>query len=456
MAAYSSTLPVPPSGDVTLTGLGLGAAGIVEFDLGSLRTALEQLRLNASAVRATLRLTPVRSMNLQDFMSTAPAVEIPATTQVAVLDMTQKQKDLIVDPNDFPGFTSPRVSNLQDLISTIRNVRAERRATVRNDLIGLLAPLSFDVTDTLQGDLRNAKASTGFQVVSSLNGAGLIFADSAMQIPGLPEIIAPQLVIELAGFTPSSQARLVTSTTRIPYDALGQGSTDMILVTVNNIGTSPGMMAFDLTSGSDVFGLMNTDGIPLSTQGSTATIAGGERLTFGVTFKPSSEGSYQGELQVTDTTGGKRDVLNRIALTGSGLPADFTSEISTITAPVKPQRLPDQAARVGDLNGDGLLDAVDVGQLSAVIAGRVSAPSAGTTPFAVADINSDGRIDSVDLRTLGDALVGNLNALPHLRPASGAITERLSATKSTRSNTTEASTASGHAIRAGVAVRPRL
>jgi hypothetical protein len=229
----------------------------------------------------------------------------------------------------------------------------------------------------------------------------------------------------------------------------------MFLVTVNNIGAGSGTIALDLTAGSTAFGLINTDGIPLSAQGSTATIAAGERLTFGVTFKPGGEGDFQGELQVTDTTSGRRELLNRIALSGSGMPSDFTSELATITAPVKPQRLPDQAARAGDLNGDGLIDAVDVGKLSAIVSGRESAPPAGSTQFGVADINTDGRIDSIDLRTLGDVLVRNLNGLPHLRPGSTAVGEVLHQRESTQISTTREKPARRRATRAAIAVRQR-
>jgi hypothetical protein len=340
-------------------------------------------------------------------------------------------------------------------MATIDNAPAQQRATVRTDLLGLLSPLTFDVTETLQRDLRSATAATGFQVVSNLNGTGLIFADSSMQIPGLSELIAPQLIIELAGFTPSGKARFITSTTRIPYDAMNQGSTDLILVTVNNIGASSGTVVVDLTSGSNVFGLMTTDGRPLSAQGNTATISGGERLTFGVTFKPAGENEVQGQVQITDTTGGKSELVSRIALTGSGLPSDFSAGLAAITAPLKPQRLPDHTARVGDLNGDGLIDAVDVGQLSAIVAGRVPAPVSGTTPFAVADINGDGLINSVDVSTLGDALARNLNALPRLRPGSSAMRENLHSRRSTQVAIARENAALGRATRATIALRPR-
>ena len=444
---------MPPSGRAILNQAGFGAAGILEFDLSSLKTALDQLKLNASAVRATLRLTPVRSLNLYDFLSNALSSSIPPTTQVAVLEMAQNQKDLIVDHNDFPGFTSPRVSNLENLAATINSLRAEQRATVRTDLLGLLAPLSFDVTDTLRRDLQAATAKTGFQVVSNLNGTGLIFADSSMQVPGISELIAPQLIIELAGFTPPGQARFVTSTTRIAYDALAQGSTDLMLVTVNNIGASSGAVSIDLISGSDVFGLMTADGRPLSTQGNTATIASGERLTLGVTFKPGGEEDFHGELQVTDTTGGKRELVGRVLLTGSGLPSDFSAGLATITAPMKPLRLPDHAARVGDLNSDGLIDAVDVGELSAIVAGRAPAPSIGTSAFAIADINGDGLINTTDLGILGDALAGNLTGLPHLRPGASANIENRPARQSTQVAIARENAALRRATRA--AVRPR-
>jgi len=437
---YAKSLPVPPSGILSLTQAGFGAAGIVEFDLNSLKTALQQLRLQPSAVRATLRLTPIRSLNLFDFMTDVAPTETPPTTRVVVLEMSRSQKDLIVDYKDFPGFTKPGVSTLDDLAAAINNARPEQRATVRTDLLGLLAPLNFDVTQSVQRDLGSRALRTGFQVVSELNGTGLVFADSSMQIPGLSALIAPQLVIELTGFTPPSQARFVVSTTRIPYDVLGTGSTDLMLVTITNVGASSGSIAVDLTRGSNVFGLISTDGRPLNAQGNTAMIAAGEHLTFGVTFKPDQvqdfqQRNFQGELQVTDTTGGTRNLVSRIALTGSGLslPTDPPGAIPTITAPIRPSRLPDHAARVADLNGDGLIDAVDVSQLNAIVAARVPVPMPGTTAFAVADINGDGAINSGDTSVLGDVLVGNLLALPRLRPSqSEVVSENKAAGRATR------------------------
>jgi hypothetical protein len=167
---------------------------------------------------------------------------------------------------------------------------------------------------------------------------------------------------------------------------------------------------------------MTPDGRAITAQNNTATIGSGERLDFAVTFKPTDGDKFDGQLQVTDTTGGTRNTINRIALSGSTFPASFSQGIPSITAPIKPQRLPDDAARVGDLNGDGLIDAADIGQLAAIVAGSVSAPSPGTAAFAVADINGDGVIDRADLTILGDAVAGNRNGLPRLRPSAGELT----------------------------------
>src|SRR5262249_46965580 len=143
----------PASGNGPLGQTSFGTAGAVEFDLGSLKAALQQSNLTSSAVRATFRLTPISSLNMLDFLS-GPITQLPPTTQIVLLDMTQNQKNLVVDYQDFPGYTSPGTSNLEGLSATIANAPDAQRATVRTDLLGLLAPLSFDVTAAVQRDLQ--------------------------------------------------------------------------------------------------------------------------------------------------------------------------------------------------------------------------------------------------------------------------------------------------------------
>lgn len=421
---YSKSLPVPRSSNATINQASFGAVGAIEFDLNSLKAALQQLNIPISSVRATVRLTPIRSLSLFDFLTDISQTQIPPSTEVALIEMTQNQKDLAISYKDFAGFTSPRISVVGDLAQSINNARPEQRATVRTDLLGMLAPVSFDVSGTVQRDLQTSAGTTGFQVASELNGTGIVFADSSTNIPGVSEMIAPQLVIELAGYKPSGSARFVTSTMKIPFDFLAQGFTDMILVTVNNIGANSGTIALDLTSGSNVFGLITPDGRPIGAQGNTVTIAAGDRFTFGVTFKPTEGENFQGELHVTDVTDSKNKIGNSITLTGSTLPLVFNTGIPTITAPIKPARLPDHAARVGDLNGDGFVDAVDIGLLSAFVASSISAPPPGTTAFAIADVNGDGAINSGDVAILGDALARNLAALPRSTPSASEISKR--------------------------------
>src|SRR5262249_30710912 len=60
---FARSLPVPASGNGPLGQTSFGTAGAVEFDLGSLKAALQQSNLTSSAVRATFRLTPISSLN---------------------------------------------------------------------------------------------------------------------------------------------------------------------------------------------------------------------------------------------------------------------------------------------------------------------------------------------------------------------------------------------------------
>ena len=74
---------------------------------------------------------------------------------------------------------------------------------------------------------------------------------------------------------------------------------------------------------------------------------------------------------MTDATSKTRDVVGEVALTGSGTRAALGTGVP-ITAPIGPIPVPE---RVGDLNGDGLIDAIDTGMLAMIVAGRVDPPA---------------------------------------------------------------------------------
>jgi hypothetical protein len=421
---FADTLPIARSGVFALDEGGFGLAGVAEFDLESLRGALEQLGLSASAVRATLRLTPVRSADLLDLMTPDQASEAPGTTRVAVFDLGTRRKDMRVDYDDFPGFISPRVGGLDSLAGAVAGAPVGRFAIVRTDPFGMLAPVTFDVSDTVRRDLVGGLSSTGFQVASELNGTGVMFADSSMQVPGLSELVAPQLVIELDGLTAPADARFVASATRIPYETLAPGWTDMMLVTITNIGASAGSLAVELGDAAGVFGLTTADGVRLDSETAEATVGPGERVAIGVTFTPVSGRASSAELRLTDTTGGRSEPIGQVALTGAGSRQSMSENLPTITAPIRQMRLPTHAARVGDLNDDGIIDAVDANLLAAVVAGRIDMPQQGTAAFAVTDVDGDGSITAADAVMLGDALAGNLPGLPRSRPSDSPMAGR--------------------------------
>jgi hypothetical protein len=321
-----------------------GAVAGMAFDLTSVKAFLSSQRLNPATVRASLRVTPLRTLTAELFATDlSPAPPARSSTTIALLD-TPSAPTQIIAFADFPGFSgldSPARSNLGDLEQAIAAAPMARKATLPIGSTGSLSPLTFDVSATVQRELQgqSREASVGFILASELNATGIAFADSSWAVPGAQEILAPHLVLELPGFRAPRDPTFVVSTTKIPFNWLRQESRDLLLVTVSNLGSREGRVRVDLPRGSS-FALLPAPGATLNLDNTnSATIPAGGHLTFGVTFQPRlgvNDPDSQ-TLPILDTTTSRRREVSRIQLDGLGVPDNTEGQVPAIVAPIIPQ-----------------------------------------------------------------------------------------------------------------------
>jgi len=323
----------------------IGAVAGLAFDLTSVKAFLQSARLNPATVRASLRVTPLRTGTVELFATElSPALPTRSSTTVALLD-SPSAPTRTVSLADFPGFSglaNPTRSHLNDLEQAIAEAPMSRKATLSIGSTGSLSPLTFDVSSAIQSELQgqNREASVGFILASELNATGIVFADSSWAVPGAQEILAPHLVLELPGFRPPAMPQFVVSTTKLPFNWLRIESRDLLLVTISNVGSQAGRVMVNLPRlGANSLALMPAPGAELTLDShNSATIPAGGHLTFGVAFQPRVAGSdpESQTLQILDTTTRRGREVSRIQLEGLGVPDNTGGGVSPIVAPITP------------------------------------------------------------------------------------------------------------------------
>jgi hypothetical protein len=344
----ASLLPLPEAVPTDLPETHLASVGALEFDLTPLKAFLDRAGRQPPPYRASLVLRPLRVFRAQEFMSNlSPPVTVPPMTTVAVLDMAREQKDLTIRYSDFPQFTLGRPS-FDQVQMLIRQAPAGRRAQVPTNLRQPAAPLKLDVTDAIRSGLAEPSPRAGFTIASELNGTEVLFADSALSLPS-SGIIAPQLVVEFdrAPSVPPS-ARLVVSTTRLPFDRLRLGSRDVQVVTVSNMGRETADVTARFSQFANVDSLLNpsVSGFSiLPAPGEAATVFApfstqierGRQFSFAVAFDPEREVSVEETLSLLDTSDPANPVrFAEIRLSGLGaIDRTLDESVPVIRAPIE-------------------------------------------------------------------------------------------------------------------------